>query len=291
MNTSNIPTPVWSGRAVLGEGPVWSARLGLVLFVDIRGARIVAWRPADGAARAWPMPEACCWLVERRDGRGFLAGLRSRIVEIAFDFDGGPSIVRDVARPEAHLPGNRFNDGKGDGRGGVLFGSMDDSEADATGSFYRIAADESVSRLDTGYVVANGPAVSADGGTVFHTDSARSTVYAFDRAADGSLSGKRPHVVLAPGDGYPDGMTVDADGGLWVAHWDGGRLSRFLADGRLERTIPLPCSRVTSCCFFGEALDRLAITSAAYGRDEEPLAGSLFVVDPGVRGLPAAQFG
>jgi len=291
MTTTSSPTPVWTGRAVLGEGPVWSPRLGLVLFVDIRGARLVAWRPADGAAREWPMAEAPCWLVERTDGDGFLAGLRSRLVDLAFDFETGPRIRRDVARLDAGEEGNRFNDAKGDGTGRVFFGSMDDAETAPTGALHRIDPDERVARVDARYVVANGPAVSPDGRTLFHTDSAARSIYAFDLAADGGLSSKRLHIRFAEDDGYPDGMTCDADGGLWVGHWDGGRLTRFRPDGTAERTIPLPCSRVTSCCFFGTGLDRLAITTAAHERGHEPLAGSLFVVEPGVRGLPPATYG
>jgi sugar lactone lactonase YvrE len=286
------PLPVWTGRAVLGEGPTWSPHLGRVLFVDIRGSRLIGWSPGDGSALEWPMAEPCCWLIERSDGDGFLAGLKTRIVHLRLDLEKGPSIVRDIARPEAHMPGNRFNDAKADPWGRVWAGSMEDAETGArTGSLYRIDPDGQVTRADQPYGVANGPAVSADGRTLFHTDSAARTIYAFDLGADGTLAHKRIHVRFAEADGYPDGMTTDAEGGLWVAHWDGGRVTRFGADGRRDRSIALPCSRITSCVFFGAALDRMAITSAAFERKNEALAGSLFVVEPGVRGLPPATFG
>ena len=280
------------GRAILGEGPIWSPRLGRVLFVDIKGARLIAWSPDDGGAREWAMTEPCCWLIERRDGDGFLAGLKTRIVHLRFDLEAGPGVVKEVARPEAHLAGNRFNDAKADPHGRVWAGSMEDAESGATsGSLYRIDPDGQVTHADQSYGVANGPAVSADGRTLFHTDSAARTIYAFDLGADGTLGDKRVHIRFSEADGYPDGMTTDAEGGLWVAHWDGGRVTRFTADGRSDRSIALPCSRITSCVFYGAALDRLAITSAAIGRDEEPLAGALFTVEPGVRGLPPAMFG
>lgn len=285
------PEAVWTGRAILGEGPLWSPRLGLVLFVDIRGARLVAWSPEDGKAREWPMAEACCWLVERANGDGFLAGLKRRIVHLRLDPVHGPEIVAEIGRPEAHLPGNRFNDAKADPHGRVWAGSMDDAEIERRGSFYRIDHDGTVTRVDGPYGVANGPAVSADGHTLYHTDSGARTIYAFDLGADGALANKRVHIRFEEADGYPDGMTTDAEGGLWVAHWDGGRVTRFRPDGTRERSIALPCSRITSCVFFGPRLDRMAITSAAYQRDDEPLAGSLFVVDPGVRGLAPAVFG
>lgn len=284
-------TPVWTGRAILGEGPLWSERLGLVLFVDIKGSRLLAWAPADGTAREWPMAEPCCWLVERRDGQGFIAGMKRRIVDLALDPDSGPTILREVAQPEADRPWNRFNDGKGDQAGRVWFGSMDDDEALSTGSLYRMTPDGAVVAVDAGYGVANGPAVSPDGGTLYHADSAARVVYAFRIGEDGNLTDKREHLRFTEADGYPDGMTTDAEGGLWVAHWDGGRVTRFLPDGTRDRHIALPASRVTSVTFFGTGFDRMAITTASIGRDDEPLAGSLFVADPGVRGLPPGRFG
>jgi D-xylonolactonase len=285
------PQPVWTGRAVLGEGPLWSPRLERVIFVDIRGSRLIAWSPQTGGAQEWPLPEACCWLIERSDGDGFLAGLRRRIVHLRLDLASGPEVVAEVARPEPDLPGNRLNDAKADRNGHVFAGSMDDGERATSGSLYRIDPDGTVTRLDGPYGVANGPAVSPDGRMLYHTDSAARTIYAFDLGTDGTLSNKRPHIRFAEADGYPDGMTTDAEGGLWVAHWDGARITRFTADGRPERSIALPCSRVTSCTFFGAGLDRMAVTTAAYQRDAEPLAGALFTLDPGCRGLPPATFG
>ena len=289
---SPSPQAVWTGKAILGEGPTWSPRLGCVLFVDIKGSRLIAWSPADGGAREWPMAEPCCWLIERRDGDGFLAGLRTRIVHLRLDLETGPTIVREIVRPEAHLPGNRLNDAKADAQGRVWAGSMEDAESGATtGSLYRIDPDGRLTCADQLYGVANGPALSPDGRTLYHTDSAARTIFAFDLAADGTLARKRIHIRFGEPDGYPDGMTTDREGGLWVAHWDGARVTRFGPDGRADRVIALPCSRITSCVFFGPSLDRLAITSASFGRPNEALAGALFVADPGVSGLPPATYG
>jgi D-xylonolactonase len=283
--------PVWTGRAILGEGPVWSPSLDRLIFVDIRGSRLIAWSPTYGDAREWVLPEACCWLIERADGNGFLAGLRTRIVHLGFDPIAGPKIIAELARPEADVPGNRFNDAKADPWGRAWAGSMDDQEKEKRGWLYRIDRDGTVARHDVPYWVANGPAVSADGRTLFHTDSAAREVYAFDLSPQGELANKRVHIRFSDTDGYPDGMTSDADGGLWIAHWDGGRITRFDPTGQPERSIPLPCSRVTSCAFFGQELEMLAVTTACYQRGAEPLAGALFTLAPGVRGLPAARFG
>jgi D-xylonolactonase len=144
---------------------------------------------------------------------------------------------------------------------------------------------------DGGYGVPNGPAFSADGTTMFHADSARRIVHAYGIGAAGEVLSRREHLRFGPSDGYPDGMASDEEGGLWVAHWEGGRVTRFDARGLAEREIRLPASRVTSVAFFGVALDRLAITTAAIGRDGKAAAGSLFVADPGKRGLPTHAYG
>lgn len=280
---------LWELQAQLGEGPLWVGEHGMLLFVDIERARLHAYRPGDGQRRSWDLSEACCWLVPRVDGDGFLAGLRSRIVHLRLDGDG-PTVVEDWVRPEAHLPGNRFNDGKADAHGRVWAGTMDNAERAASGSLYRIDG-RRVAAVDAPYGIANGPAFSPDGRTLYHTDTATRTIYAFDCGADGTLHGKRVHLRLQPDEGYPDGMCCDADGGLWVAHFGGGCVSRFDPAGRLQQRIALPASQVTSCAFGGPQLRDLYITTARRGRDDEPLAGALLRVRPGVAGLPPGRFG
>ena len=280
---------LWSSRATLGEGPLWVAEREALLFVDIEQARLLAYRPRDGQRQDWALEEACCWLVERADGDGFLAGLRSRIVHLRLD-DAGPRVVEEWARPEAHLPGNRFNDGKADAHGRVWAGTMDNAERAASGSLYRIDGRQ-VSAVDAPYGIANGPAFSPDGRTLYHTDTATRTIYAFACDADGTLRDKRVHLRLQPDEGYPDGMCCDADGGLWVAHFGGGCVSRFDPGGRLAQRIALPATQVTSCAFGGPQLRDLYITTARRGRDDEPLAGALLRVRPGVAGMPPGRFG
>ncbi|MEJ2630732.1 MAG: SMP-30/gluconolactonase/LRE family protein [Acidihalobacter sp.] len=280
---------LWDARAELGEGPLWASSLEALLFVDILGARLLQYRPAEGAKREWPLDEACCWLIERGDGDGFIAGLRSRIVHLRLD-ESGPRVVEELARPEAHLPGNRFNDAKADPAGRVWAGSMDAAERDASGALYRLD-DRGMVAVDRPYVIANGPAFSPDGRTLYHTDTAVRTVYALDCSEQGVLSGKRVHIRFDAQDGFPDGMTCDAEGGLWVAHFGGSCLSRFHPDGRFDRRVRIPATQVTSCTFGGAGFDELYVTTAARGRDDEPLAGALFRLRPGVRGLPPNRFG
>ncbi|PXX98650.1 SMP-30/gluconolactonase/LRE family protein [Halomonas sp. LBP4] len=281
---------VWRGRAMLGEGPLWCPGLGAMgwlVFVDILRARLHAYDLASGDTHGWALEEACCWLAPREDGDGFIAGLRSRLVHLRLS-ESGPNIVAEWATPGDEPAGNCFNDAKVDPQGRLWFGSMDDDAERPSGSLYRLDRHGPV-RVDTGYRVANGPAISPDGATLYHSDTPLGVIYAFDLSPDGELSNKREHVRFNATQGFPDGMTCDVEGGLWVAHWDGGRVSRFRPDGGLDETLTLPASRVTSCTFGGPRLDQLFITSAAVERDEEGLAGGLFRVKPCVSGvMPAA---
>ncbi|MDX5378466.1 MAG: SMP-30/gluconolactonase/LRE family protein [Halomonas sp.] len=283
----------WSGRARLGEGPLWCperGEAGQLLFVDILGRSLHEHDFASGRTRHWTLDEACCWLVPRDDGDGFIAGLASRLVHLRLDEDG-PNIVGGWTTPD-EPEGNRFNDAAVDDRGRLWFGSMKEGESEkgepGRGALYCLDGTK-LRRVDDGYGVANGPAISPDGRTLYHSDTAAGIVYAFDLSLDG-LSGKREHLRFDGTQGLPDGMTCDAEGGLWIAHWGGGRVSRFLPEGALSETLILPASRVTSCTFGGPELDQLYITTAADGRDQEALAGSLFRVKPGVRGLPSPAF-
>jgi YD repeat-containing protein len=284
-------TPIWQGRALLGESPIWSAHRQRLFFVDNHGRRIISCTATGSDAAEWPMPMRPCWIVERADGEDVLVGLEREVLTLRLKPGEPAEHGRPIAWPEPLPEGLRFNDAKADADGRVYCGTMDDAETAPSGSLHAIAADGTVTHLDHGYTVSNGPALSPDGHTLYHTDSPARTIYAFDRDAAGNLSGKHAHIRFAEADGYPDGMTCDSEGGLWVAHWDGGRVSRFRPDGTLDRAIPVPASRVTSCCFCGPDLDRLAITTAAYERMEEPLAGALFVVSPGCHGLPAHRYG
>ncbi|AIB16324.1 gluconolaconase (plasmid) [Azospirillum argentinense] len=283
---------VWEAGARLGEGPVWSPSRNALFAVDIRGSRLLRYSPADGRGRDWPLEEAACWLVERADGAGFVAGLRSRrLVGLTLDGDR-LSMGPELLRLEEDTPGNRLNDAMADTAGRLWVGSMDDAEQDALGALYRVEPDGSPTRVDEGYTVSNGPALSPDGRTLYHTDSPSRTIFAFTLAADGTLSSKRVHLRFGEEDGYPDGMTCDAEGHLWVAHWSGGRVSRFRPDGTLDQVVRLPVSNVTSCAFGGPGLEQLFITTATQDApDGEPLAGGLFACTPGVVGLAPGRFG
>jgi sugar lactone lactonase YvrE len=190
---------------------------------------------------------------------------------------------------EADQPGNRFNDGHVGADGALWFGSMDDAENRPSGALYRFDG-AAVARMDEGYIITNGPAVSPDGRTLYHTDTLDKRIHAFDLALDGGLSNKRLFVELRDG-GYPDGMAVDAAGHLWVATFGGWRIDRFDAAGRKVGEVRFPCANVTKLAFGGDDLCTVYATTARKGLSAEelaaqPLAGGLFTFRVETPGLP-----
>ena len=201
-------------RATLGEGPVWVAREQALYWVDIPERRLFRWSEAEGDS-ACPLPSHLCSLAPRAGG-GFIGAGYEGFLAIGSDLG-----LTSLSNPEPALPRNRFNDGKVDRQGRFWAGTMDRKEEAASGSLYRLDQDLSWTRIDSGYRVTNGPAFSLDGRIMYHTDSALQRVYAFDLAEDGSVANRRIFLQFGQGDGYPDGMTVDAEDCLWIAFWDG----------------------------------------------------------------------
>ena len=277
---------VWPLAAQLGEGPIWSAAEGAVWFVDIKSSRIHRIEPASGRNRSWDAPESVGFIAPVSDG-GFVCGLKSGLHR----FDPRSGGFRLLAAVEPSEPDNRLNDGFVDAEGRLWFGSMHDLETDPTGALYRLDDGPRLSRLDDGYVVTNGPAMSPDGRTLYHADSGGQVVYAFDVAADGALSDKRVFARMEHGGVFPDGMAVDQEGCLWIALWGGWGVERHAPDGKVIGRIDLPCAHVTKPAFGGEDLTTLYITTAWAGlspedRAAQPLAGGLFRAEAPVAGLP-----
>lgn len=276
-------------HAVLGEGPVWVAREAALYWLDIKGRKIFR-LDSRNVLTQWPTPMRVGSLAPRRKG-GFIAGTENGIAEI--DPSAGRFTI--LADPEASLPENRFNDGKLDRRGRFWAGTMDDLETRATGTLYRIDPDLGIAPVDSGYKVTNGPAFSPDGTVMYHNDSGLQTTYRFDLDQDGRLSNRTVFLKFKDGEGFPDGMTVDGEGCLWIAFWDGWCLRRYSPAAEWLETVKLPVARPTSCAFGGLDFDQLYITSASIGLDEgarqmQPNAGGLFMITPGVRGLQDAPF-
>lgn len=276
-------------RDELGEGPLWSAKHNAIFWVDILSHFLYRYSLADSSVQRWSLPERIGWAVERRNKPGFIAGLQSGFYELDLE----PFALRQIVDPEPQYPGNRLNDAKVDQHGRIWAGTMDAAIVEVTGSLYCLRPDMSVRRVDEGYMVTNGPTFSPKQEFMYHTDSGRGTVYRFDLSPEGELSNKKVWLKFSGDMGSPDGMTVDADGFIWIAHWGGSRISRWSPDAKLDREIRLPAPQITSITFAGPGLDRMFVTSAANGldRQKETFAGSLFEVDAGgVRGLPPGLF-
>jgi D-xylonolactonase len=279
---------IWREPALHGEGPLWVAEEGALYWVDI-GKKHVHRLGGDGARATSTFESEVTSLARRKDG-GLVGTVRDGFAFI--DFEKGS--YAPIALVERDLPTNRFNDGKTDPRGRFWAGSTDDAFAKPTASLYRLDPDLSVRKMDDGYTCNNGPAFSPDGKTLYHTETIGGVIFAFDLAPDGSLSRKR-EFVRPEGPGLPDGMTVDAEGCLWVCHFAGGRITRYSPEGVTLSVLPMPVPNPTSCTFGGEDLGTLYVTSTPLMLSEEdkakyPLSGSLFACRPGVKGLPTPAF-
>jgi sugar lactone lactonase YvrE len=273
-------------RDLLGEGPVWVAERGRLFWVDIL-APAVRWLDlVSGATGTRAFAEPIGWIIPRRDASDFIVGLKSGF----HLFDLEADRLTPIGNPEVDRPDNRLNDAKADSAGRIWAGSKNDVEELPTGALYRLDTDLRWTRVDDGYLVANGPAFSPDGRTLYHTDSSRRVIYAFDLAEDGGLAARREFIRFEEQWGYPDGMATDVEGGLWVAHWNGSRITRFSPAGAVLQVIPMPARNITSMAFAGPNLDRLFVTSAADGSADDQLGGALFELAPGVSGLPSGRF-
>ncbi|HXH52226.1 MAG TPA: SMP-30/gluconolactonase/LRE family protein [Sphingomicrobium sp.] len=275
--------------AVLGEGPAWVEREQALYWVDIKGRKIFR-LGESGEVRQWDTPIRVGSLVPRQSG-GFIGGTEDGIA--AIDLEAGRFQI--LLHPEIDQPENRFNDGKVDRHARFWAGTMHDPETEAAGALYLLDHELGCTRADDGYKVTNGPAFSPDGRTMYHNDSARQVTYAFDLDRDGMASNRRVFARYSDGDGYPDGMTVDSEGGLWIAFWDGWCVRRYSPGGECLAKVELPVQKPTSCAFGGPDLDRLYVTSASIGLDEaerarQAQAGGLFMLGPGVKGLPEMPF-
>jgi len=264
-------------EAILGEGPLYDPRSGRLLFLDIRGGALFAYDPSTEKVRRYAAPGAISALGLRRKG-GYVCARKEGFAFLTLAGDAAEAYP--LCNPEASATGNRFNDGKVDLSGGFWAGTMDEKERDTTaGSWWRLGADRAVRKLDKGFHVTNGPAFDAARGRVYFTDSARQTIFSARAEADG-FSGKSVFLRFKDGDGYPDGMDVDADGCLWVAFWDGAAVRRFSPEGALLGEIAIPARRPTSLALVG---DRAFVTSARGGLTPEelatrPLSGALFEI-------------
>lgn len=266
-----------------GEGPMWSVRSSRLQWVDMLAGDVLTLRP-DGTADRRHVGSVAAVLRPRSSG-GYVLG-----VERGFALED-PDGVRSLL-PELWSGSDvRMNEGGCDPHGRFYCGSMAYDQRPGAGSVYRLDPDLSVTTVLTGVTISNGLEWSPDGSLGYYNDTATGSIEVFDYDADAGLTNRRTFVDV-PDDGHPDGLTVDSEGGIWTAIANGGSVHRYSPQGSLEEIVRLPVTKVTACAFGGERLDELYITTSREGLDdgEEPLAGALFRVEPGVVGFPAREF-
>ena len=281
---------VFAGGAVLAEGPVWDEQAQLLYWVDIERGKICRFHPAFQSNQEWLLGTKVGFAVLAESG-DMLAGTQEGLVR----FSPETGRCAPYANPEPNLPNNRFNDGKCDPQGRLWAGTMSMIETETTGSLYRVDADGSINRCLTSVAISNGLAWSAD--KMYYIDSPTRRVDAFDfDAPSGAISNRRCVVALADGLGFPDGMTMDEEGKLWVALWEGWGVGRFdPTTGEMLAKVEAPTACVTSCCFGGPDFEVLYLTTASRDlkeseRKKQPLAGGIFAAKPGVCGAPSIRF-
>ena len=285
---------VAEGQCLLGESPIWSVEQQALYWVDIRNPMIHRLDPATGERRKWPV-ESEIGSIGFAAGGKLIAGLRLGLA--LYDLDDNSYEVMADPEGDGRLNRNRMNDGKVDRAGRYWCGTMQDPGHGPVGTLYRLDTDRSCHAVDSGFQVPNALCWSPDDTVMYFADSFTGCIWAYDfDLATGAMANRRVFAEVAGDAGHPDGATVDAEGGVWSAQIFGGRITRYDPDGRVERVVDLPVPQVTCCAFGGPGLDVLYATTASMrmSREElaaEPLAGAVFAIDVGVKGLPEPRFG
>ncbi|MGL4635356.1 MAG: SMP-30/gluconolactonase/LRE family protein [Beijerinckiaceae bacterium] len=278
--------------ASLAEGPVWSARENKLYWVDILEPAVHRFDPLTRINETCPMPRLVGAVAERKSG-GLIAISQSGVE--ALDFTS--RAITPLVDPEADMPDNRFNDGKCDSAGRLWAGTMSLDAQRKSGSLYCISPDLAARRMDRGFTVANGMDWSPDGKVMYFVDSAAGAIFCYDfDHGTGAITNRRIFAQIEDSACRPDGLTVDAEGCIWCALWDGWSIRRFDPAGRKMRDLRVPVPRPTSVAFGGPDLATLYITSArirlpATLLADAPYSGGIFAADVGVRGRPGGLFG
>ena len=279
---------ILDAKALLGEGAAWDVERKRLYWVDIIGMKVHMYNPATGEDRAIDVGQQVGTLAPRQKG-----GLVLAMEKGLYFLDEDSGALEFIHDPESDLKENRFNDGKCDPAGRFWAGTL----GAQPGGLYRMDHDLSVHKMVDGIRTSNGIIWSLDKRTMYYIDTPTMEVSAFDYDnTTGAISNRRAVVRVAEGEGHPDGMTIDAEGMLWVAMWEGWQVNRYDPQtGKKIGSIPVPAARVTSVAFGGDHLDELYITSArlqAEGEElaNQPHAGGLFKARPGVKGVPGYSF-
>ncbi len=285
---------VFRSQAIVGESPRWHAEEQRLYWIDIQKKQIHRFNPRTKKNETVTLPEIVTSLAFRKSG-GLVLTLRKKF---AF-FDWKTRRLDEVAEVEKHQPENRFNDGICDASGRFWAGTMASKNWESpAGHLFCLKPNGKIKQSRSSLICSNGCGWSPDGCTFYHTESFRYIVWAYDfNPESGALTRKRIFAKVDQNSGgFPDGLTVDAEGGVWSNHVGLGTITRYDPKGKVERMIQLPVPRATDCAFGGKNLEILFVTSARETMTPAqlktfPLSGSLFAIKTGVRGLPTNLFG
>ncbi|XP_064652158.1 regucalcin-like [Lineus longissimus] len=296
-----VETVIKNAVPGLGEGPFWEEKTQSLLFVDLTGGIVHRWHSKTNQMEKVSFGTYTGFAIPHSRG-GYVAGVGNKILHFQWD---APKDGKVLAEVEKGLP-NRLNDAKCDPKGRLFAGSMKIDTNPATlipgqGNLYRLDADGTISRCREKCTISNGLGWSPDNKTMYFIDSRPGVVYAYDYdVTTGDICNERTIFDMSGEEvgpsglkPCPDGMTVDTDGNLWVAVFEGSRLINLDPSGKILREIALPARRITSCCFGGENYDELYVTSAMFGLnlEQDPLAGSVFRIKGlGCKGGPAVSY-
>ena len=291
--TSAAVEPALGLKLQLGESPVWDASTGVLYVVDIPAGRVISVDVEHGSHTSVEVGQPVGAVAPRLSG-GLVAACRDGFGLL----DPASGRYETIALVEDQVVQNRMNDGKVDPSGRFWAGTQATDLRSGAGALYRLDQDRGVTQVLSGVTISNGIAWSPDHRTMYYIDTATGGVDAFDYDdSDGTVRRRRRLVDVSTGE--PDGMTVDADGRLWVALWGGWAVHCYTPDGKLDGVLQLPVSHVTSCAFGGSGLTDLFVTTSSHDehgplppdqRLREPLAGTVFVAQPGTAGIPAVPY-
>jgi sugar lactone lactonase YvrE len=280
-------------RNATGESPVWHAGEQALYWVDIPARKLCRWQLANAEVTTWLAPEMLACIAQGGSAGNWVAGMESGVFELQTRANG--QLHSQLLAKAAHArPGMRFNDGRCDRQGRFWAGTMvlNMGLAAPDGTLYRYDKVSGLKKMLDGFITPNGLGFSPDGRTMYLSDSHPSVqlIWAFDYdAVTGTPSNRRVFVDMNPLPGRPDGAAVDEEGCYWICANDAGLVHRFTPTGKLDRSLALPVKRPAMCAFGGDGLDTLFVTSIrpdGVDLSDQPLAGGLFALHPGVRGLP-----
>jgi sugar lactone lactonase YvrE len=282
-----LPELYIDASATLGESPAWDAKTQTLYWLDVLERRVYA------GQKAILQLDHYAGSLAPRAGGGLVIAQRSGI----WALEPNMKKLRKLATPRREPPNNRFNDGKCDPTGRFVGGTMDHSEQDASGSLYSLPPGGPLRKLLSRVHISNGIAWAPNGKTMYFNDTPTRQVLAFDYDLDtGQISNTRVIIRFEKSFGFPDGMTSDTDGNLWIAMWGGARVSQWKPDGTLLAQFGVAARNVTSCVFGGARMNELFITTAlvrtdAAGLRKFPQAGGVFRMETNVTGMPTYEFG